>query len=210
MEKSEIVLAKLASVQGRKDEEPNIELAEEIASTCDEAAVGVLINHLDGKKEIRRDCIKTLYEIGERQPDLIAHYLEAFLPLLQSKDNRMQWGGMSAISSMAGHHPLKVYRHLPKIMAAAEVGSVITRDHAVKTLVKVGTHTEHREEIFQMLHEILIGTPVNQFASYVEETLAIIDEAHRDRFIQTIKERLPEMNTEAKKKRLLKVLKKLQ
>lgn len=209
MEKSELILNKLASGQGRRDEIPNIELAMEIVETEDLEAVKVLAENLKSKKEIRRDCIKTLYEIGDRKPEFIASHLTLFLDLLESKDNRMQWGAMTAISCISRFKPEDVYAHLPQILKAAETGSVITRDHAVKTLIHIGTQTSHTEEIFQMLHEILLNAPVNQFPTYVEETEPLVNDQNKHRFISTVEQRMDEMNTAAKTKRLKKVVQRL-
>ncbi|NUQ06049.1 MAG: hypothetical protein HUU31_19320 [Anaerolineae bacterium] len=42
-----------------------------------------------------------LYEIGYAVPDLIADYAADFLALLGSRDNRMVWGGMTALGVIA-------------------------------------------------------------------------------------------------------------
>lgn len=65
--------------QGRRDEVPKQELAECTAHTGDREAVRELIallDHLD--KDIRSDCIKVLYEIGERRPALLDGHAAAF------------------------------------------------------------------------------------------------------------------------------------
>jgi hypothetical protein len=87
------VLDKLASSLGRRDEEPNKQLAEEIAATDNKGAVKELIEHLHGKKkDIQSDCIKVVYEIGERKPALIAPYLKEFIGLLQHKEQPVAMG----------------------------------------------------------------------------------------------------------------------
>lgn len=92
------VLSKLATSLDRRDEVPNQELAAEIVRAGDKAAVEELAANLGSKnKGIRHDCIKVLYEIGYQKPDMIAAYLMDFVPLLESKDNRMQWGAMTAL-----------------------------------------------------------------------------------------------------------------
>ncbi|HWP54579.1 MAG TPA: hypothetical protein VN476_10630 [Pyrinomonadaceae bacterium] len=54
---------------------PNQELAQSIVSKSDAAAVQELIDNLGNKnKGIQNDCIKTLYEIGAANPDLVAKY----------------------------------------------------------------------------------------------------------------------------------------
>src|SRR5690349_22821742 len=49
----------------------------------------------------RSDSIKVLYEIGTEKPALIAKHSQVFTKLLQSKNNRMQWGAMAALDAVA-------------------------------------------------------------------------------------------------------------
>ncbi|MBL7781998.1 MAG: hypothetical protein JNM22_12325 [Saprospiraceae bacterium] len=59
MEKSAIILGRLATSLGVRDENPNIELAKSIAASMDTEAVGILVGHLKGKSSaIQSDCIK--------------------------------------------------------------------------------------------------------------------------------------------------------
>ena len=59
--------------------------------------------------KIASDCIKTLYEVGYLKPELIAPYVGDFLKLIKSRENRLVWGGMLALSTIAA---LKSGRHL--------------------------------------------------------------------------------------------------
>src|SRR5215211_7819929 len=98
------VLNRLASALERNDEVPNQLLAKEIAEAEDTAAVQELINHLtDPSKAIQSDCIKVLYEIGALKPELLANgvAVEAFIRLLSSRNNRLVWGGMTALGAIA-------------------------------------------------------------------------------------------------------------
>ena len=78
-----------------------------------------------------------LYEIGYRKPHLIADHSRHFLRLLESKDNRLQWGAMTALGCIAREKPAEIFDSLGRIIEAAEKGSVITRDHCVKILVSL-------------------------------------------------------------------------
>ncbi len=70
-----MVKERLASTLGRRDEEPNIQLAQEIAKTKDSKSVEELIQLIKGKqKDLQNDSIKVLYEIGEITPKLISSY----------------------------------------------------------------------------------------------------------------------------------------
>ena len=84
------VISRLATSLGRRDEVPNQELAAEIATNADGEAVAELVENLNHKsKDVRHDCMKVLYEVGERKPSLIASYADQFTAFLDSKDNRM-------------------------------------------------------------------------------------------------------------------------
>ena len=92
------VIDKLASSLNRRDEVPNQELAKQIAVKKDKKAVAELIEYLNNKsKDIQNDCIKVLYEVGKINPALIADYAKNFIALLDHKNNRLQWGAMTAI-----------------------------------------------------------------------------------------------------------------
>ena len=96
------VLQKLASALDRSDEVPNQLLAKEIASSGDKVAVQELVDNLANKnKDIQSDCIKVLYEIGDIKPDLIAGYVDTFVKLLGSRNNRLVWGAMTALGAVA-------------------------------------------------------------------------------------------------------------
>lgn len=71
------VIDKLASSLNRRDEAPNQELAKRITDKNDRKAVQELVANLGTKsKAIQSDCIKVLYEIGERKPEFIADNVE--------------------------------------------------------------------------------------------------------------------------------------
>ena len=205
------VLEKLATALGRRDEVPNQELAWDIVRERNAAAVQELVENLANKnKGIQNDCIKTLYEIGAAKPELIARYYKEFGRLLESKNNRLVWGAMTALDAIALTEPKGVYGMMSKILKAADTsGSVIARDHAVGILAKLGTLKPYKSNCVSLLIEQLAGCPGNQFAMYVEMALPVIDETNRKRFQKVIEARMPRLEKESQKKRVAKVLKKL-
>jgi hypothetical protein len=87
------VLEKLAYSLGRNDEEPNIELARELAKTKNKKGIKEIVDGLNNPKEqIANDCIKVLYEIAGISPDLVSEYACDFIQLLKSRNNRIVWG----------------------------------------------------------------------------------------------------------------------
>jgi hypothetical protein len=204
------VIPKLATSLGRRDEVPNQELAQEIISKKDKKAVQELVDNLRHKdKGIQSDCVKTLYEIGERNPALITGHASAFIALLSSKNNRLQWGAMAALSAIATADPKSVYPALAQIIAVADSGSVISRDHAVKTLVALGGVREYSEDVFALYIEQLMAAPTNQLPSYAEQGMVLTNDKNKALFIKTLTSRRDDIESETKKKRVEKVIKKI-
>ena len=97
------VLNQLASALRRGDDVPNQALAKKLAAHQDKEGIQELVDNLpNDDPAIQSDCIKTLYEVGYLDPALIADHWEAFLALLERKNNRMVWGGMIALATIAG------------------------------------------------------------------------------------------------------------
>jgi hypothetical protein len=203
------VLPKLATSLNRRDEAPNQELAEEIARSEDKAAVGELVENLKNKnKGIRYDCIKAIYEVGYRKPRLIADHLPAFLGLLENKDNRLQWGAMTALGCIAREKPADIFASLGRIVEAAEKGSVITRDHCVKILVSLSELDKYADKTFPLLLEQIMKSPANQFPMYAENALPAITAQTKHRFIKVLNGRIEGIERESGRKRVEKVIKK--
>lgn len=200
----------LASSLGRADEEPNIALAEAIAASKNGFAVRELVDVLGGKnKALRSDALKVLYEVGYRSPDLIAPFIVQFKNLLANPDNRLVWGAMCAIDGITAVKPEAVFMILPQIMAAVDRGTVITRDHAVKTLTKLAAQERFARTAVPLLMEQLRTAPMNQLPMYAELVTSIILPPDAATVRRILESRLPEVPTEAKKKRIEKALKKL-
>lgn len=210
MEPSPNILDRLASSLGKRDEMPNEELAKAIAAAGDTASVQSLVDHLGNKSSaIQSDCIKVLYEIGALKPQLIAPHLEVFLPLLRHKNNRLQWGAMTALHSIAALNPAGVYGHLSHIMAATDSGSVITRDHGVGILIELLRLPEYAGTAFPLLLEQLQKCPSNQLPMYAEQMLPVLALNQKGEFAEALRARLGDFEKESKRSRVEKVLKKL-
>lgn len=203
------ILAHLAVSQKRNDEEPNIKLAEAIVASNNKSAVKELIQYLHHQnKGIRHDCIKVLYETGNRKPDLIAPYVENFLELITSADNRMVWGAMAALDAMALENPAVIFKNRKQIESAAIKGSVITRDHAVGIFIKLCSISSYAEEMFNLLLLQLQTCPVNQLNMYAERMLPVITNKQKTAFTEALLRRIPELEKKSQETRLRKVLKK--
>ncbi|MEZ4721162.1 MAG: hypothetical protein R2813_04715 [Flavobacteriales bacterium] len=205
------VSERLASFFDRKDEEPNIQLALEIVTNQNAAAVSDLVQLLKvGKRDQQSDCIKVLYEIGERQPKLIAKHFQVFLETLNHKNNRLQWGAMTALDCIALENPDLTASHLSGILEASDNDSVITKDHAVGILIKLASIEKYRETALPLLLEQLTHCATNQLPMYAERALPVIVEEWKGRFVSVLEKRIPEIDKDSKVKRVVKVIRKLQ
>ena len=204
------IIDRLATSLGRRDEVPNQELAKDVAAREDKNAVREVVENLAHKsKDIQNDCIKVLYEIGAVKPKLIAPYLKDLLPLLESKNNRLQWGAMTALGCIANEKPAEIFAVLGKIVDAADKGSVITRDHCVNILISLTALGTYREKTFPLLIEQLMTCPANQLPMYAENALPVIDAGLKDKFVKTLAGRLGQLEKESQRKRVEKVIRKL-
>jgi hypothetical protein len=204
------ILNKLATSLGRRDEIPNQELAKHIANKKDKLAIKELIDNLSNKsKDIQNDCIKVLYEIGEHNPALIADYAKEFVSLLDNKNNRLQWGAMTALSTITLENPTVIYAALPKIITAADKGSVITKDYGVNILIKLCSVKQYAEKAFPLLIEQLLNSPTNQLPMYAEKAMPIINDKNKALFIKTLSSRLDDIEKDTKRQRVEKVIKKV-
>ena len=202
------VLDQLASALGRNDEQPNIEMAERLAAMPDKAAIAELVATLKtGPAAIANDAIKVLYELGERRPELIADHADAFSATLTSKNNRLVWGGMSALDTIAAVSGSALAKRLPEILAAAEKGSVIAKDKAVSILAKLVTAGHARA--LPALLAMVEAAAVNQLPMYAEMAAPAIDRSHQTAFVAIITKRLATIDQPAKRARLEKLLRKL-
>jgi hypothetical protein len=204
------IIGSLATSLGKRGEEPNKELAQRIVTSKDKKAITELVEHLSDKdKNIQSDCIKVLYEIGEQKPELIADYDKDFLDLLDSKNNRLVWGAMTALDCIAAINPDSIYKKLPKILDVAEAGSVITKDHGVGILIKLSANKKYMAKTIPLLIDILKICATNQLPMYAENAIAIISDGYKKDFVKTLSGRLGDIEKESKRKRIEKVIKKI-
>jgi hypothetical protein len=203
------ILTKLASASGKKDKKDNVQLAAVIVQKKDTKAINELADNLYNKqKGITHDCIKVLYEIGEQDPELIQEHITEFIQLLDSKDNRMQWGAMTALHYITSLKHTQVFKVIEKIVRIADAGSVITRDHCVGILVKLAVFPKYEAVVMPLLVEQLSESPVNQLPMYAEQVLPVVKGNYTKVVFNLLSKRLDEVEQESKRKRITKVLSK--
>ena len=204
------IIEQLAHAMGRRDEIPNIDLAEKISKQNDKQAVLDLVNCLQHKTAaVRSDAIKVLYEIGKRKPEMIRGHYNDFLKALAHKDNRMKWGAMSTLSCISNTYPELLAKDLTTIVNAMEVGSVITRDHGMYILANVGKIKKHHADCMELMLEQIEKAPVNQVPMYAENLAEVITTPYVKRFEKILRGRHDVMEIPSKQKRMEKLLKSL-
>ncbi len=204
------VVSQLASSLDRRDEEPNIALAEKLASEGDTASIAILVDLLStGTKALKHDAIKTLYETAERRPELLAPHVDTFLEVLRSKDNRMVWGAMSALAALAAVTPEKLMSEINAILEIADRASVISKDKAMALLATLNSDPRYHDILMPVIFTRLANAATNQTPMYAELTAPSLLQDDIPRFEEIVRTRIAEIPQPAKKARLEKLLRKL-
>jgi hypothetical protein len=192
---------------GRRDEDPNKELAARLVEAEIRDGIDEIAGYLhDKNKSIQSDCIAVLYHVGYLAPHLISKYAPAFIELLDSKTNRMVWGSMIALSTIAGEVPEAIWPHRQKILDLVETGSVITNVSGVRTLINlIRTGEAYYDGLIDDLLRLQSECRNIDFAKRAEEMAPAIRSEHREAFLKILTERKPQLSKNAQK-RLDKVL----
>lgn len=190
-------LDRIAYFQDRRDEEPNKELARALAETSDRAGIEQIVAGLGHKESrVRSDCIKVLYELGYLKPDLISGHAEAFLELLESRNNRLVWGAMTALSTVAHMRAELLCEQFDRLVRAIDSGSVITRDRGIRVLAAIaGQEGACRQQALEFLLKDLAECRPKDVPQHGGSALGAIGPDERDRFVAILRERLPELTS---------------
>lgn len=191
------VLNQIACFQGRRDEVPNQELARRLVETQDRAGIQEIAANLwNENRNVQSDCTKVLCEVGYLDPPLIVPYAGDFLKLLRSRHNRLVWGAMLALSTIADRAADAIDPQRAVIQQAMEQGSVITVDAGVATLARLAsTSAQRRQEIFPYLLEHLRACRPKDAPQHAEKVALAVDApATALKFIRVLEQRLPHMS----------------
>jgi hypothetical protein len=119
----------------------------------------------------------------------------------------MVWGGMLALSTIAGIKAEELYQHYEEITRVMEQGSVITRDNGVKILATIASRKdEYRERIFPYLLKHLETCRPKDVPQHAESTVVAVNAANKNEFIKVLDKRMADM-TGSQAARLKKVMK---
>ncbi|MCX6252228.1 MAG: hypothetical protein NTX61_15945 [Bacteroidetes bacterium] len=204
------VLHLLASKQGLKGNEANIELARQISLNDNKIAIKELVDNLDNQdKNIQSDCIKTLYEVGYLKPELITDYYAEFIKLLTNKNNRLVWGGMIALATIVDLRHKEIFDSLKKLMETVNKGSVITIDNGVEILAKLNKYDKYFNTTDPLLINQLWKCPIKQLPMYIEKSLTSINKLNKEIYKTIIEKRKNEFENDLQIKRIENSLKQI-
>ena len=200
------VLHQIAYFRNRRDEAPNQELARELAEARDTEGIREIAENLGHKNaSVQSDCLKVLYEIGYLAPDLIACYVDRFLALLKHKNNRMVWGGMIALATIAELRPEEIWNDVDTVIEVVDRGTLITVVWGVKTLARVAAADDaYRQRLFPILMKRLRECLPRDVPMHAESILRAVDASNKDEYLAVLESRRAEM-TAAQLARLKKV-----
>ncbi len=201
------VLRQIAYFRGRRDEVPNQELAGELARSKNREGIQEIAdNLLNRDSHIQADCLKVLYEIGYLDPSLISRYAEAFLQLLDSKNNRLVWGAMIALSTIAELTSESIGAHAERIKEVMGKGSVITVDNGVKVLAVIASRQPTlRKELTAFLYEHLRTCRAKDVAQHAEKVRVAVGHSGKAEFLKILESRAGELSA-SQLKRVRKVI----
>lgn len=208
-------LEELASSQVRRDQAPNQDLAQKLVAASERGDVSgdirLLVENLSAKqKALRHDCIKVLYEIGYRKAQLIERYVDDFVALLGGRDNRMEWGVMIALGTIAPLQAPAIWPHMDAILAATRNGSAITQDGGVRVLAALAAaDPAYAKRAWPFLIDFLKSCRFKDVASHAESVApAALGEPERRELGEVLTARRCNLKPAAQK-RLDKLLKQL-
>jgi len=200
------MIEKISYFLGSRDEAANIALAVQLSETENIEGIREIVNGLREKSQISNDCIKVLYEIGERNPNLIADYVSEFLGLLDSKNNRMVWGAMMALSRIAYLTYNEIFSNLNMVLNAYKVGSVITIDNSISVFAElVKANVDSQNQVYNILINHLSTCRPKEVGQHAERAYICINEFNSEEFKQVIQQRMDSL-TEPQKKRVNKLI----
>jgi len=202
------MLGKLAYSLGRNDEEPNIELAMELAKTKNKKGIKEIVEGLSNPKEqIANDCIKVLYEIAGISPELVSEYTGNFIQLLKSRNNRLVWGSMTALSKIVSLNPEEAFKGFEIIVSAYEKGSTITRDNSISVFAEMAkAGKKYEDKVFPIIIKHLEKCRPKEVAQHAERAFVCINKGNAQKFKEVLVKRRNSL-ADAQRKRMDRLVK---
>ncbi len=189
------ILNQLASAQGRRDQVPNRRLAERLARRRDRKGIAEVAWNLQNRdRRIQGDCVLVLEEIGAVRPRLIAPFTDDLLGLLSSRNNRLVWGAMAALSTVAAESSRRLFARRALVLHVTASGSVITRDKGIKLLGVVASRSpRYRKALLPWLLAHLQTCRSQEVPQHAESIAIAVSPAMRAEFVAVLEQRLDGM-----------------
>jgi hypothetical protein len=126
---------------------------------------------------------------------LVAPDADDFLKLLHSRNTRLVWGAMIALSTVADLKADAIYPHVEEIEHVMDRGSVITKDNGVKTLALVAAQkAAYSQEIFPyLLHHLETCRP-KDVPQHAEKTAVAVNTHNQKQFRAVLEKRLVDLS----------------
>jgi hypothetical protein len=190
-------LEKIAYFQNIRSEVPNQQLAAELAQEKDTAGIREIADNLTHRNQnVCSDCLKVLYEIGYIDPVLVAPYVEDFLALLNSKHNRMVWGSMIALETVASLRPDEIWAEISTLLKIYEKGTVITVVWGVRLFAKLAAaRPDYSKKLFPILLNTLETCIPRDVPTHVESMLPAINPDNKQLVVDILNSREPEFSS---------------
>jgi hypothetical protein len=201
------ILPKLASAQGRRDEQPNKDLGRQLVENHDIAGIQEVAENLwNEDRQVRTDCLSVLEQVGLLEPELIEDHVADFIRLVFCRDNRLVWAAMINLALIADRKPREIFERFSDLAKVIEKGSVITKDNGIKTLAKVAsTSTEYEEVIGPYLMEQLRTCRPKSVPQYAESIRCAIDSDTQEQYLSILSDRFDVLSA-AQQKRVRKLM----
>lgn len=141
---------------------------------------------------------------------MIRDYADDFLNLLTSSNNRLVWGAMTALNTIAEEVPSAIFPQIDKVISAYKNGSVITIDNSMSVFAKVCMADKRYEvAIFPMLLQHLRTCRAKEIPQHSERISICINANNKMDFLKALDERKDELST-PQLKRIQKLIKELE
>lgn len=201
------VLGKLSHALDRRGEVPNQELARELVETENAAGIRETAKNLwHTDRKMQYDCIKVMYEVGYLSPELIIPYTDDFLKLLSSRHNRMVWGAMTALTTIAAIAAETLFPYVEDIQETMKRGSVITVDAGVMVLAAIASQkSDYNRAIFPFLLDHLRSCRPKDVPQHSEKALVVVNAENKKEYIDVLNHRLQHLEG-TRSKRVQKVI----
>jgi hypothetical protein len=110
----------------------------------------------DGPPGAKFRCAKSLLLLSESNPQLLCSRAQDIVHLLESKNQILKWNAIAILGNLASEDCRSVLEEiLPKMYAFLSCGELITANHAIAALGKIGqVFPENKKKIMMQLLKI--------------------------------------------------------